>query len=119
MSVHHSDIALSGKLQVFFGALLHVDLLRRTAAAAGMLLALSALSLVIPSVAHACYGPPSPDGGTVMYPGPPANGPCASWANDPRSPYSRQYMPPSVNVPPGYHYVLAPGGRYVLVPNQP
>lgn len=93
-------------------------MIQRIAAAAGIILALSASSLATSSVAHACYGPPSPQGGTVIYPGPPANGPCASWANDPHSPYPRQNMPPSVNVPPGYHYVLGPGGRYVLVPNQ-
>lgn len=93
--------------------------MRRVAAAAGIVLALSVSSFASPSVAHACYGPPSPQGGTYMYPGPPANGPCASWANSPNSPYPRQYMPPSVHVPPGYHYVLAPGGQYVLVPNQP
>jgi hypothetical protein len=91
----------------------------RIAAAAGIVLALSASSLATPSVAHACYGPPTSEGGTAIFPGPPSNGPCASWANDPRSPYRPQYMPPSVRVPPGYHYVLVAPGRYALVPNQP
>jgi hypothetical protein len=59
----------------------------RIAAAAGIVLALSASSLATPSVAHACYGPPTSEGGTAIFPGPPSNGPCASWANDPRSPY--------------------------------
>lgn len=92
-------------------------MIRRIAAVAGIVLALSASNVVLSSIAQACYGPPS-SGGTTIYPGAPANGPCASWANDPNSPYPRQYMPPSVHVPPGYHYVLVPPGRYVLVPNQ-
>lgn len=94
-------------------------MIRRIAAGAGIVLALGGSSLAIPSVAQACYGAPTPGGGTSVYPNPPANGPCASWANDPNSPYRPQYMPPSVHVPPGYHYALGPGGRYVLVPNQP
>jgi hypothetical protein len=90
-------------------------MMRRIAAAAGIVLALSASSVATPSVAHACYGPPTSEGGTAIFPGPPSNGPCASWANDPRSPYPPQY---STHVPPGYHYVLVPPGRYALVPNQ-
>jgi hypothetical protein len=34
-------------------------MMRRIAAAAGIVLALSASSVATPSVAHACYGPPS------------------------------------------------------------